>query len=139
MSTATTQTQEYTTLELLTLSGPEYRRVSTAPPRKPTPEEIPVIDLREINGDAGARKSLAAKVRAAAEKTGFFYISNHGIPEAVIQSALGHLQQFFAQPLHKKEKISNKKTGLGIGYNGVGSTHLNRSESRGWLFIFSGS
>ena len=35
----------YTTIELLTPAGPEFRRVSTAPPRPATRNEIPVIDL----------------------------------------------------------------------------------------------
>jgi isopenicillin N synthase-like dioxygenase len=130
-----TTTQTYTTIELLTPHGPEYRRVSTAPARKPADDEIPVIDLSTLDGDLAARQTLAAKVRSAAENTGFFYVCNHGIPEEVIQGALERAQQFFAQSLEEKEKISPGAPGMdmamGSGYRGVSSTQINKTESKG--------
>lgn len=47
--------QAYTIIELLTPSGPEFRRVSTAPVRPPRDDEIPLIDPSGINGDLDAR------------------------------------------------------------------------------------
>lgn len=58
------------------------------PPRPCTDTEIPIIDLSNINSpNLGDRQALAAEVRAAAVGTGFFYVKNHGIEEAVIQKA----------------------------------------------------
>ncbi|KAK9849278.1 hypothetical protein MYU51_014503 [Penicillium brevicompactum] len=120
---------EYTQVELLTLNGPEFRRVSTAPPRPPTENEIPVIDLSSIDGTFEDRKSIAAQIKAAAENTGFFYIENHGIPEEVIQSALSQAQAFFNQPSEMKELASSKKSKLSDGWHGLGTTQINKSET----------
>ncbi|KAJ5584452.1 uncharacterized protein N7459_004252 [Penicillium hispanicum] len=116
---------QYTQIELLTLHGPEFRRVSTAPPRLPTDDEIPVIDLRKIDGDLEARKAIAAQVKGAAENTGFFYIENHGISEDLIQSALAKAQLFFNQPHAEKERVSHENSKHSDGYHGVG----NRKET----------
>lgn len=124
-------TLEYTQVELLTLNGPEFRRVSTAPPRPPTDNEIPVIDLSLIDGTLDERKAIASKIRAAAENTGFFYIENHGIPEELIQSALSQAQAFFGQPDELKEQASSKKSKLSDGWHGLGTTQINRSETLG--------
>lgn len=67
-------TLSYTILEPLTPTGPQYRKVSVAPPRTSTADEIPIIDLSTLDGDWAARQALATKVKAAAENTGFFYV-----------------------------------------------------------------
>jgi isopenicillin N synthase-like dioxygenase len=125
---------EYTQIELLTLSGPEFRRVSTAPPRLPTEDEIPVIDLASVDKDLEdleARKTIASKVRAAAENTGFFYIKNHGISEELIQNALSQAKAFFDQPTEKKQLASIKSQKNADGWHGLGSTQINKTETRG--------
>ena len=76
-----------TQLELMTAYGPVFRTVSTATPRDSSPDEIPVIDISTIWDGPEARHALAAKIKAAAENTGFFYIQNHGISEEVISKA----------------------------------------------------
>jgi isopenicillin N synthase-like dioxygenase len=119
----TAESPTYTTVELLTPHGPEYRRVSTAPARKPVDDEIPVIDLSTLDGDLAARQALAARICSAAENTGFFYVSNHGIPDEVIQRAFKQAQRFFALPLEEKHSISR--------YRGVDSTQINKTESEG--------
>lgn len=131
MSLAETRTPAYTRLELLSAQGPVFRQVSTAPPRPATEDEIPVIDLSSIDGDLDSRKRLAAQIGAASENTGFFYIKNHGISEALIQNALSQAKRFFDQPLSEKEKISSRKYDVFAGYVGVGSGQSNRTETRG--------
>ncbi|CAG7949511.1 unnamed protein product [Penicillium nalgiovense] len=128
---------EYTQIELLTLSGPEFRRVSTAPPRLPTEDEIPIIDLASIDKDPEARKTIASKVRAAAENTGFFYIKNHGIPEELIQNALSQAQAFFDQPIEKKQLASSKTRKNADGWHGLGTTQINKTETRDRKETFS--
>ncbi|KAL4892502.1 2OG-Fe(II) oxygenase superfamily protein [Aspergillus ambiguus] len=129
--------QMYTYVELLTLKGPEYRRVSTAPPRPPTDGEIPLIDLTNIDGTLEEKKALAVKVKAAAENTGFFYVHNHGISEQLIQRALSQAKAFFAQPTTQKEKVSFRNSGASSGYHGLGSTQINRTETRDQKETFS--
>ncbi|KAK6088563.1 2OG-Fe(II)oxygenase superfamily protein [Seiridium cupressi] len=120
----------YTTIELLTPQGPEFRQVSTAAPRPPTADEMPLIDLSAIDGDLESRKAVALKIKAAAENTGFFYIHNHGIPEQLIHGTLEQMKQFFSQPLSEKEKASFQVAGHSSGYHGLKSGQINKTESR---------
>lgn len=137
--TQTVQTPAYTHLELRSAQGPVYRKVSTAPPRPATEEEIPIIDLSPINSDLlEVRKGLAAKVRAASENTGFFYVKNHGIPEELIQEALKQSKRFFDQPLSDKEKLISHRHDMSVGYNGVGHAQTNKTETRGIISYYPG-
>lgn len=127
-----TETQ-YSQIKLLTLKGPEYRRASTAPPRAPTDEELPVIDLSAIDGTLEERKKIADKIRAAAQNTGFFYISNHGIPDDVIHNALVQAKTFFNQSEEDKMRISDAREGLKgyDGYSGIKKSQINPAETKG--------
>lgn len=89
MSSTETQTitPGFTQLELHNSRGTIFRSVSTAEPRVCRPDEIPIIDISPLFGSKEDRQALALKVRDAATSTGFFYISNHGIDETVIQEA----------------------------------------------------
>ncbi|KAJ5924745.1 hypothetical protein N7466_008932 [Penicillium verhagenii] len=128
---------QYTQVELLTIHGSEFRRVSTAPPRLPTQDEIPVIDIGGIDGDLEARKNIASQVKAAAESTGFFYIKNHGIPETLIEKALANSKVFFSQTDEQKDLVSHKKFTHFNGYHGVGSTQVNKRETKDKKETFS--
>ncbi|KAJ5094078.1 hypothetical protein N7456_009939 [Penicillium angulare] len=114
---------QYTQVELLTLHGPVFRRVSTAPPRPATDDEIPIIDLSTIDGDFEARKNIASKIKSAAENIGFFYIKNHGIENELIERALESAQAFFGQTNEQKGQAHDR-------YRGVGSTQINKKETK---------
>ncbi|EIT75475.1 isopenicillin N [Aspergillus oryzae 100-8] len=119
-------TQTYTQIELLSANGSVLRRVSTAPPRLPTDDEIPIIDLAPIDGTLDERKALASRIKTASENTGFFYIRNHGIPEELIQNSLSQAKTFFDQPLSEKMKIDSSASNVSSGYYGVGTRKLVR-------------
>ncbi|KAJ4389870.1 hypothetical protein N0V93_007342 [Gnomoniopsis smithogilvyi] len=117
-------------LELRSAYGPVYRDVLKTPPRDCDPSEVPVIDLSGIYGDLAARKALAATIRDAAEKTGFFYIKNHGIPGAIIDAALAQAKAFFAQPVEKKASISTSRSAFFNGWTEIRGTNISPSETR---------
>ncbi len=77
--------------------------MSYATAREIAVSEIPVIDAAPLadGGEAGVR-DVAAAMRAAAERIGFFYIGNHGVPDAVLTAADAAARAFFAQPLEDK-------------------------------------
>ena len=127
-------TRTVTRVELLTPSGPEYREVSTAPPRPALRSEIPLIDLSTIDGSVEQKSLLASELRHAAEGLGFFYIQNHGIPANVISDALECAKKFFDQPLEEKMKVSSRQNISRNGYSQTGSSQINRTESRGLSF-----
>jgi hypothetical protein len=95
-----------------------YRDVSTRPPRDCTPEEIPVIDLTNMFGDISDRQKLAAKILHAAETSGFFYIKNHGVPEATIVGAHQQAKEFFYLPDDVKLAVKADPAVSFYGYQG---------------------
>lgn len=71
-------------------------------------EEIPLLDLGPYLADeAGALDRLAAALRHAQEKVGFYFIVNHGIPQALIDRAHANVRRFFALPDAEKRKHRN--------------------------------
>jgi len=69
--------------------------------------EIPIIDLDGVRrGDRAALTRTAAAIRSACTGVGFFYVSHHGVPEAVIAEAVEQARTFFALPLERKREVS---------------------------------
>ena len=69
-------------------------------------EAIPVLDLGGyLNGVSGERESLAAELRDAQERIGFFYIRNHGVAQELIDRMFAQAARFHAQPLNEKLEI----------------------------------
>jgi isopenicillin N synthase-like dioxygenase len=121
---------DFVKLELRTAYGPIYRDVSTKPSREARSDEIPIIDLTPLDGDGDARKALSEQIKHAATNTGFFYVQNHGVPEAAIQGGLEAAKMFFAQPLDKKQQVSKN---LGKWFNGYsGNMTSKASPTEGW-------
>lgn len=59
---------------------------------------IPIIDLSPaLSDDISAFKALAKEVSDVCKHHGFFYIKNHGISSAAIDSAFSASRQFFSQ------------------------------------------
>jgi isopenicillin N synthase-like dioxygenase len=71
--------------------------------------EIPVIDISGlIQGHPGEEDKVAAQIMEASRRIGFFYIKNHGIPQATIDAATEVMKSYFAQPEElKKESLVN--------------------------------
>ncbi|MDB5413041.1 MAG: isopenicillin synthase family oxygenase [Rubritepida sp.] len=68
--------------------------------------EIPVIDLGPyLTGEEGALERIAAQLRKNSETVGFYYISNHGIPQELIDRAFAAAAAFHAQPIEKKLEL----------------------------------
>jgi isopenicillin N synthase-like dioxygenase len=66
---------------------------------------LPVVDISALMSGGGDTRDVAARIRGACRRFGFFYIVGHGVDPA-LQSRLERLsRQFFAQPLEKKLAI----------------------------------
>ncbi len=90
-------------------------------------DKIPVIDVSKLrSGTPENALAVALKIRQAAEDVGFFYISNHGIPEAVIKQAYSAAKSFFNLP--KKLKDSVKINDNHHGYLSVGEAKMEQAE-----------
>lgn len=91
--------------------------MSTEPVRQANPTEIPVIDVSAlIDGDADARKTVAAEIVHAAENTGFFYVVEHGVPQELIDGVFRVAASFFATPETEKMQLGLANSTCFRGY-----------------------
>ncbi|MCX7362353.1 MAG: hypothetical protein NTV97_10885 [Alphaproteobacteria bacterium] len=93
------------------------------------PASIPVVDISALYGnDAAAKKAVAARIGAACDEIGFFYVVNHNVPVATIDRAVAVADRFFAQPESEKLKVKSDKNNR--GYREVGDVvHANGKPS----------
>ena len=86
-----------------------------------TAARIPVIDYGPyFAGEAGALARLGAEIRQACEQVGFFYISNHGVKQEVVDRAFAAARRFHALPLERK-------LALGLNQDNIGYLPVNAS------------
>ncbi len=68
---------------------------------------LPVIDLSAARtGEPTALRAAADAISQACCSVGFFYVSGHGVPEAVIDRATAEARAFFALPLDEKRQVA---------------------------------
>lgn len=125
---------DFIKLELRTAYGPVYRDVSTKSPREARADEIPLIDISDINGNLQERRRLANVIKQASENTGFFYIKNHGISNDVIEGAQHAAKAFFNQPMEKKLEVSKSRSKHFNGYSTRGTSKASPSEGSKYGF-----
>src|SRR5262245_11843283 len=73
---------------------------------------FPVVDLSAFyEGDADARKNVAARLRAAVRESSFFYLVGHRIGAALVDSLIASAASFFRLPFEEKMRwyIGNSK------------------------------
>src|SRR6266536_4089278 len=76
--------------------------------------EIPVIDLGPaMRGEPGGLDRVAAEVRRASERVGFFYLAGHGVPHEVIDGAFAASREFHAMPLEQKQALRINENNIG--------------------------
>lgn len=88
--------------------------------------KIPVIDIGPyLAGAPGALAATAQAIGAAAESLGFYFLGNHGIPQALIDRVFGEAQRFHGLPIEKKLEV--QAIGKVIGYLPLGGQTQNTS------------
>src|SRR5688572_33495048 len=97
------------------------------PPR--ATRAIPVIDLTgAFSAELAQREAVAADIHKACRETGFFYVANHGVPRALIDSQFEWTRRFFDLPLAEKMAIHMKKSRTTAGYEPVGGQVLDSQD-----------
>lgn len=118
-----------TTLRLASAKGPVTRTILKTPLRDALPSEIPIIDITDIySSSLDARKAVAAKVHEASTKTGFFYISNHGIDDKTTEATYTSSLDFFRQDLSTKLQAETDKSRFENGYQPNKTQRVNADE-----------
>src|SRR5258708_23060817 len=73
--------------------------LSAARPASPT--EMPVLDLAPLIGGSTLGK-LPERLRSACETTGMFYVTNHGVPQPMIELLYDVMPRYFALPYEER-------------------------------------
>ncbi len=84
---------------------------------------IPVIDVAPAFAGGAGLERVAAQVREASERVGFFYVKGHGVPQAVIDDAFAASREFHALPLADKLALT-------LNQNNIGYLPVNESMQR---------
>jgi isopenicillin N synthase-like dioxygenase len=67
---------------------------------------IPIIDLApSFTSDEQAIERVAAEIRTASRDTGFFYVSNHGVPQEFVERAFAEASRFFDRETEWKMRL----------------------------------
>ena len=77
-------------------------------------DEIPILDLAPyFSCVPGALDRVARDLHHASTKVGFYYLKNHGIPQAVIDQTFIESKRFHDLPLDEKLKLKVDKNKIG--------------------------
>ncbi|KAI1864959.1 uncharacterized protein JN550_008505 [Neoarthrinium moseri] len=131
-TTKTVAVDECPTTELRITSGdgPVTRTVLRTPPRDADLSEVPIIDISPIySSSVAARQRVAQQLRDACTNTGFFYITNHGVPADALEAAHAASLEFFRQPRAVKERAHASQSRIYNGYKPPQTQRINPFES----------
>jgi isopenicillin N synthase-like dioxygenase len=91
--------------------------------------DFPLIDLAAVQqpqASAAARREIAGLVRRACEEIGFFAVTGHGVPHAVIDDLVAQSYAFFELPLAEKLDVRRPQPEQNRGYIAPGEERLAR-------------
>lgn len=79
---------------------------------------IPIIDVGGLrSSQLSDRQKVAAEMSQACRKVGFFYIKNHGIPDATLAQTFAEAKRFFDLSLAAKVEVATAKSKISRGYD----------------------
>lgn len=96
-------------------------------------QKIPVVDISslvrvDINEEEKTKAAL--EINNACRNVGFFYVKNHGIATAHIETVFSEIKRFFDLPIEEKMKIHIGKSNIFRGYTPIGKELTN--DKRDW-------
>lgn len=105
--------------------------------------DIPVIDIGPyLDGAPGALEAVAAQIHRASTEVGFYFITNHGMPQDIVDRALNASRKFHAMPASEKAKVQMNEhqcgwQGAGIAVHGDSFENAVKPyTSEGFKFTF---
>lgn len=90
-------------------------------------DAIPVIDIAPL---LAGNMAPAEAIGRACREIGFFYITNHGIPQALIDSVYAEAKRFFSLPPEEKEKSAIEHSACHRGWFRVGGENLDPEKQK---------
>ena len=95
-------------------------------------DPIPVIDVADfLKGAPGAREEVARRVREALTTIGFFLLTGHDVPEALIRQTFAEARRFHDLPMEKKLalKLNEHVNGyMAMARYAVWTSEINRND-----------
>jgi isopenicillin N synthase-like dioxygenase len=120
-------------ISVMTGNGERRIRTTGLEARTASREEIPILDLDPLFADDPAgKRGLAARLREACTRSGFFYIRNHRFPADALEAAFAAAQDYFALPEAAKMANHVSRSSNNRGYAALLEENTN-PESRGDL------
>ncbi len=86
---------------------------------------IPVIDLSGALAPGGPREAeVAAQLRAAATASGFFYVREHGVSDAMVRRQFETAQSLLGLPAERREALDMRRSPTLRGFENLGAQTL---------------
>ena len=77
-------------------------------------DEIPIVDLAAyLRGEPGELERIARQLRHIFEHVGFYFITNHGVPQALVDRMFEEVKRFHAQPVEAKLRVKINQHNVG--------------------------
>jgi hypothetical protein len=115
-----TETQTSTTFTEAREGAAAYlrERLTAKAPITDEDFEVPIIDISpSFSKLQSERQKVADQIRKACTTSGFFYITNHGIPLPAREGILRQAERFMHElSPEQKEHLHTKKSKLGLGW-----------------------
>jgi isopenicillin N synthase-like dioxygenase len=78
-------------------------QLARKPSRGMSAQRLPVVDMHPfLYGDEAGRQQVAGEIAQASQRYGFFYLTNHGIPQEVVAAGFDAARRFFDLPLEQR-------------------------------------
>jgi isopenicillin N synthase-like dioxygenase len=94
-------------------------------------DEIPILDLAAyLRGEPGERRRIAGELRHIFERVGFYFITNHGVPQTLVERMFEEVKRFHAQPLEAKLRVKINQHNVGyMPMRGATTRHSQISQN----------
>jgi isopenicillin N synthase-like dioxygenase len=91
---------------------------------------FPIVDFGPfLSDDAAGKRRVAKLILDVCQGPGFFYLTQHGVPQRQIDAMFAATRQFFDQPLEEKMKVSSPDRSS-KGYREYGFFQKDGSDTR---------
>jgi isopenicillin N synthase-like dioxygenase len=87
--------------------------------------EVPTVDLQARFGSADERGALANTMREICHHVGFLIVTNHGVPQSLLNAVFGVSRSLFNLPTEQKLLIDKRKSRHFRGWEPVGTEYTN--------------
>jgi isopenicillin N synthase-like dioxygenase len=100
-------------------------------------DAIPTIDLTGLGTSPEAEQRIARDIGAAARGIGFFCVTGHGVPDALVSGMFAAMRSFFARPTAEKQALSIRHSPHNRGYVGLSEEALDPTKGADFKEAFN--